>query len=169
MRTIAVALAGMVIAAPALADVTVNDGDTLTVDGVTYRLWGIDAPEYSQVCADGFPAGAVASDVLRNLIYGKTIMCEPRPTERDRRTSVCRADGLDLSAMMVRAGWAWALVHYSSDYARQESEARAAKLGVHGHACQKPWDWRRKQGMEPSDFPQDASRWNLMGHEQRDD
>jgi endonuclease YncB( thermonuclease family) len=31
---------------PAFAEsVRVVDGDTLKIDGVTYRLWGIDAPE----------------------------------------------------------------------------------------------------------------------------
>jgi endonuclease YncB( thermonuclease family) len=41
-------------ALPAFAEsVRVVDGDTLKVDGVTYRLWGIDAPESHQPCADG--------------------------------------------------------------------------------------------------------------------
>jgi endonuclease YncB( thermonuclease family) len=31
-------------------------GDTIKVDGATYRLWGIDAPELHQSCPDGFPA-----------------------------------------------------------------------------------------------------------------
>ena len=29
---------------------TITDGDTLKQGGVTYRLWGIDAPEAKQVC-----------------------------------------------------------------------------------------------------------------------
>ena len=36
---------------------TITDGDTLKQGGVTYRLWGIDAPESKQVCPDGWPAG----------------------------------------------------------------------------------------------------------------
>jgi endonuclease YncB( thermonuclease family) len=39
----------------------VIDGDTLRVDGVTYRLWGIDAPEEHQSCADGWPAEQAAT------------------------------------------------------------------------------------------------------------
>jgi len=159
----AAVLASLALAAPALADVIVVDGDTLKVDGATYRLWGIDAPEQSQICADGLPAGALASDVLRNLVAGKNIACEPRSTDRyGRMIGVCRADGLDLGAMMVRAGWAWAFVRYSSDYARQEAEARAARVGVHDHSCQKAWDWRRRERGEPSDLPKESSRWKLQ-------
>ena len=39
----------------------VVDGDTLKVDGVTYRLWGIDAPKSGQPCADGWPQSVRAS------------------------------------------------------------------------------------------------------------
>ena len=35
------------------------DGDTLKIDGVTYRPWGIDAPEAAPPCADGWPAGSL--------------------------------------------------------------------------------------------------------------
>jgi hypothetical protein len=36
---------------------TVVDGDTIKLDGTRWRLWGIDAPETHQSCADGWPAG----------------------------------------------------------------------------------------------------------------
>jgi len=163
MRIVAVVLASLTLAATALADVIVVDGDTLKIDGVTYGLYGVDAPEYAQVCADGLPAGVMASDVLRNLIAGKAVICDARATDRyGRMIGVCRANGLDLGALMVRSGWAWAFIRYSSEYARQEAEARAVKAGVHDHNCQKPWDWRRRQGTgDPSDFPKDSSRWKL--------
>lgn len=159
MRAVMAVVASFALVMPALADVTVIDGDSIQVDGMTYRLGGIDAPEYRQSCADGFPAGVMASDVLRNLVDGKTVTCEPLSTDRFGQTAVCRADGLDLGAMMVRSGWAWAFTPNSSDYVQHEAEARAAKVGVHDHNCQKPWEWRRKQGTgEPSEFPQDTSR-----------
>jgi endonuclease YncB( thermonuclease family) len=51
---LSVLVAALTLAAlPAFAQsVRAVDGDTLRVDGVTYRLWGIDAPEAHQSCAD---------------------------------------------------------------------------------------------------------------------
>jgi endonuclease YncB( thermonuclease family) len=52
MRLSALATVVALAASPALADsIRVVDGDTLKVDGVTYGLWGIDAPESAQPCA----------------------------------------------------------------------------------------------------------------------
>jgi len=42
-------------AADELVLFTVDDGQVIV--GVTDRLWGIDAPEIAQTCADGWPAG----------------------------------------------------------------------------------------------------------------
>lgn len=133
-------------ASPALADATVVDGDTIRVGGTTYRLHGIDAAETRQSCADGWPAGVEAGRALAALVAGKTVACEPRTMDRYGRTvAVCRADGVDLSAAMVRAGHALAFVRYSADYLPQEGEARSARVGVHAHDCAAPWDWRAQQ------------------------
>lgn len=47
------ALALILAASPALTGLTVTDGDTIRVDGITYRLHGIDAMESRQLCGDG--------------------------------------------------------------------------------------------------------------------
>jgi hypothetical protein len=62
--------------------VRVVDGDTLRVDGVTYRLWGIDAPEAGHLCADGWPAGQTATEHLRALIRNRQVSCEARTLDR---------------------------------------------------------------------------------------
>lgn len=130
-------------ASHSLADATVVDGDTIKLDGTTYRLHGIDAAEARQSCADGWPAGVTAAATLRDLVRGRTVACEPKTTDRYGRTvAVCRADGADLGAAMVRTGQALAFVRYSADYLPQEAEARAARAGVHAHDCQTPWNWR---------------------------
>ena len=54
-------LGNSVWVSPIFAQV-ITDGDTLEQGGVTYRLWGIDAPEAKQVCPDGWPAGSLAGD-----------------------------------------------------------------------------------------------------------
>lgn len=140
------ALAGLLIAAAPAAGQTIIDGDTLKLNGATYRLWGMDAPETQQLCADGWPAGRAALSFLRDLTRDKTIICVAKTTDRYGRTvAICRADGVDLSASMVAAGMALAFVRYSSDYVQEETAARAARLGVHAHDCAPAWDWRAGQ------------------------
>jgi endonuclease YncB( thermonuclease family) len=130
----------------ALAEQTVTDGDTIKLNGTTYRLWGIDAPEAKQTCADGWPAGAEAKHALEQLMADKAIACEARGHDRYRRTiGLCRADGEDLQAAMVRSGMAWAFTRYSSDYVLEEKAAIGERLGVHAHDCEKAWDWRAER------------------------
>ena len=129
----------------ASAQTVVVDGDTIRIGTTAYRLWGIDAPEQQQSCA-GWPAGGEATRTLAALMRDKAVSCEPRTQDRYGRTvAVCRADGMDLGAAMVSAGMAWAFVRYSRDYVSGEDSARAAGLGVHGHACMPAWEWRAAQ------------------------
>jgi endonuclease YncB( thermonuclease family) len=134
-----------VLWAPAAAQVT--DGDSLKQGGKTYRLWGIDAPELAQTCADGWPAGKLAATKGRG----------PSPDKRStgrlsvpaqpygRIVAICRASGEDLGAIMVREGFAWAFTRYSVDYVDQQEEARRANRGVHAHDCVPAWEWRAQQ------------------------
>ncbi len=123
-----------------------TDGDTIKLAGTTYRLWGIDAAETRQDCADGWPAGRIATDYLVGLVQGRGVECEPKTKDRYGRTvALCRADGRDLGADMVSAGMAWAFVRYSHDYVVQERDAKTANLGVHAHDCQPAWEWRAER------------------------
>ncbi len=147
MKTIEL-LAAFLLAAVAVpvSAQTITDGDTIKQGGMTYRLWGIDAPETRQDCPDGWPAGRMATTRLLALIQGKTVVCEAKDTDRYGRTvAICRAGGEDLGAIMVREGMAWAFVRYSRDYVDQEAKAKAAGLGVHGHDCVPAWEWRAKR------------------------
>jgi endonuclease YncB( thermonuclease family) len=130
---------------PAAAQAVV-DGDTIKLKGVTWHLWGIDAPENKQLCGT-YPAGAQATGALAKLMRDKTITCEDRGTDRDKRMMIglCRADGDDLSAAMVRLGMAWADVQSSRDYVTLEEKAKAALLGVHAHDCVPAWEWRAQK------------------------
>ena len=126
--------------------VHVTDGDTIKFNGKIYRLWGIDAPESGQLCGDDWPAGRAATTYMRILIAGHTVEYETRGIDRYRRTiGLCKADGVDIQAEMVKAGMAWAFTRYSHDYVVQEGEAQAAMRGIHAHDCLPAWEWRAQQ------------------------
>jgi endonuclease YncB( thermonuclease family) len=125
---------------------TVIDGDTLEVEGVRVRLWGIDAPETRQTCSTAgatYPCGRHATGHLRLLVSDREVRCEPRARDRwGRVVAVCRAGGLDLGAAMVRDGWALAFVRYSRDYMLEEATAYGARRGVWAGTFVAPWHWR---------------------------
>lgn len=124
---------------------TVTDGDSIKLNGTSYRLDAIDAPEIRQTCADGWPAGSESAQHLRSLMAGRRITCEHKSFDRyGRSVALCRADRQDLGAAMVRAGMAWAFVRYSRDYVELEDQARAQGLGVHARACEKAWEHRAR-------------------------
>jgi endonuclease YncB( thermonuclease family) len=101
----------MLVAMPVAAQ-TATDGDTIKLAGVRWRLWGIDAPELHQICADGWLAGLEAKRQLERLMAGAVLVCEDRGRDRyGRSIGLCRAGGRDLGADIVRAGMAWAFNH----------------------------------------------------------
>ena len=136
---------GLLVAGATCAQ-TVTDGDTLRFGKERVRLWGIDAPEIHQRCPDRWLAGIEAARKMRELVKGHEVTCESRGHDRYGRTiGLCRADGVDIQAAMVRAGMAWAFVRYSSDYVREEEQAKADRLGVHAHGCELAWEWRAER------------------------
>ena len=142
---VGLSLLSSLLALPATGQ-TVTDGDTIRFGGKAVRLWGIDAAELHQHCADDWAAGELASQHLADLMRHRTITCEARTTDRyGRVVALCRADGEDLGAAMVSAGMAWAFIRYSRDYVGQEEAAASRELGVHGHECERPWAYRTRQ------------------------
>jgi endonuclease YncB( thermonuclease family) len=139
---VVVALVALVAVATPVAAQTVTTGDTINLNGTTYRLWGIDAPESKRWCGE-YPAGLIATAMLEMLVKGKTVVCEPKTTDGHGRTvALCRADGEDLGRTMVQLGMAWAPVRYSRDYVDQEARARAEDLGIHSQKCAPPREQR---------------------------
>jgi endonuclease YncB( thermonuclease family) len=127
----------------ASATVTVIDGDTLKLGNERIRLQGIDAPESLQRCADGWQAGVAARRGLAELVSAGAPTCEKVTTDRYGRTvAICRVNGKDIGAEMVRSGLAWAYTRYSVRYLWEEGLARLDEVGVHARTCQQPADWR---------------------------
>ena len=143
---------GVVAAAGTLTiRASVVDGDTLELaDGNRVRLWGIDAVEGSQVCRrDGRPwrCGDDATEALRRLIDGRKLACEARDVDRyGRAVAVCRVDGADIGAELVRQGWALDDERYSGGaYADEQEAARAERAGLWAGEFVSPWEWRGQQ------------------------
>ena len=148
MRSLCAHLVGLavLVAPPVCAQsVTIVSGDTISQDGTTYRLWGIEAPDPHQTCMKGWPAGEEAVRVLEELIADRPVSCEPRDKDRSGRTrAICQADGTDLGAAMVRSGFAWAQLGQSKGYVLEETRAAGERKGVHAHRCQTAANWRVK-------------------------
>jgi len=118
------------------------DGDSILLAGEEYRLKGVDAPEFDQICdKDGRPwrCGETARIVLSRELARGPLIC--RSSERDRygrRLATCTVAGMELNGYMVRAG---AAVAYGG-YEREEAEARDAKRGVWSSRFDRPQAWR---------------------------
>ena len=93
---------------PPAGEVRVIDADTVDVDGVRYRLFGIDAPEAEQTCrawGRTWDCGAAATEALMSRAAGMS--CEGSETDRyGRAIGVCSSGGEDLNAWLVANGWA---------------------------------------------------------------
>lgn len=139
----AVLAAGLV--APAAADQTVIDGNTLRYQGKAVHLWGIDAPDRRQRCADGWPAGEVAREYLIGLIDNRKLVCTLKTAETAKPVfAVCSVDGQDLAKSMVAEGMAWSYPAQSEDYVVADSNAMFLLMGIHAHPCMKAWEWRAR-------------------------
>src|ERR1700720_3556027 len=78
----------------------VKDAGTLQLADVTYRLDGIDAPDFDQICiddhADPWACGVEARDQLSSLIGGHEVRCEDLgvgTTYRKRHIGICTVEG----------------------------------------------------------------------------
>jgi endonuclease YncB( thermonuclease family) len=121
------------------ADATVRDGDTIQLAGVTYRLDGIDAPEFDQICIDDhaepWTCGVEARDQLANLIGRRGVRCEdlgPDKTYGKWHVGICTVDGeaVSLNQLLVRQGFA--LNSESSGKARFTEDEAGAKSNLRG-------------------------------------
>ena len=125
--------------------VRIIDGDSIAFGDLNVRLASIDAPERAQSCSDAkgepFGCGRSATDYLRFLIGNGEVTCRGRGRDRyGRMIGACRANGIDLSAEMVRRGWA---VAYLGDLGSMEAEARSLGVGLWAGEFVAPSEWRR--------------------------
>jgi endonuclease YncB( thermonuclease family) len=98
----------------------VVDGDTVQIGSTKVRFVGIDAPETDQVCLDSlgrrWARGITARDESIRYSAGRPWECDLTGTDSYRRSlGKCFVEGEDVSAWMVRSGWALSFVRYSHE------------------------------------------------------
>jgi endonuclease YncB( thermonuclease family) len=128
----------------------VADSDVLEMPDGPVRLAGLDAPDLGQLCVSGFgrvfDCHRAAVLFLEAATRGNRVSCEVLGRDpTGMRVGRCAVRGLDLNAMMVRAGWAFAFRSLGHDYSIQESRAQAARSGVWSGRAEAPWIWRSRQ------------------------
>ena len=128
----------------------VSDGDSLRSGNLRIRLFGIDAPELKQQCADQngvlWGCGVAAQRQLNDLIdTKKNLQCNLRDVDRYGRLIMqCFNGAIDIGAAMVRSGHALAYRHFSDLYIAEEEQAKTALKGIWRGTFSPPWEWRRQ-------------------------
>ncbi len=90
------------LSADLIGQASIIDGDTLEIHGTRIRLWGIDAPESSQLCRNDeslqYRCGAKAANELDAFIARRPVDCSPVNLDQYRRTVArCSIDGVDVA------------------------------------------------------------------------
>jgi endonuclease YncB( thermonuclease family) len=153
------ALAVLVSASPArAASAIVRDGDTIRLGDTTFRLDGIDAPEFDQICiddhADPWTCGIDARDQLIKLIDTRAVHCDdlgPDKTFKKRHLGVCTVEGetASLNQALVRAGFAVSFEPSAKVHLKEDADAaKAGGRGIWKGCFVAPQDFRagRKDG-----------------------
>lgn len=144
---------------------SVIDGDTLEIHGTRVRLWGIDAPEISQLCRgeDSLPyrCGAKAANELDAFVARRPVSCEPVSSDVYGRTVArCSVGGADMAEWLVDSGLAFDWPKYSKrKYDKAQRAAHTLGRGVWAGSSVAPWSYRGciNQGGRPRECSDDAN------------
>ena len=134
------------------------DGDTLRLNNIKIRLYGIDAPEINQKCYKQIFAfnffsynkkyycGKKTSKELQIFLKNSKIVCQIKGQDRyKRKIAICFKNSIDINAWLVKEGLAVAYKKYSRRYSNFEKQARDQKKGIWNGQFDMPWDWRKKK------------------------
>lgn len=92
----------------------VIDGDTIVVEGIHVRVWGIDAEEWYEL------NGPAAKDAMIMLTGDAEIICKLNGKRSYQRyVGTCFNEGRDLAEEIVDLGYALDCAHYSGGKYRQ--------------------------------------------------
>ena len=133
------------------------DGDTIKINSKKIRLYGIDAPEFNQLCKKpyltififtfnkDYRCGKISTEKLKKKINDKLIKCKILDIDRYKRLiGECYKRNLNLNSWLVSNGYAVAYKKYSKKYISDEINAKNKKIGIWQGKFEMPWDYRKK-------------------------
>ncbi|WP_082649972.1 thermonuclease family protein [Bradyrhizobium lablabi] len=108
MRVALAALATLAVLTPAMAGVTVIDGDTVDIDNVRIRIISIDTPEtFRSRCENEYQLGVAAKNRLIELLKSGEVSYTPNGVDRFGRTlATVYAGTVDVGAVLLKEGYA---------------------------------------------------------------
>ena len=125
-------------------------GDTLRLNGVVYRLAGIEAPDRRQDCIKPgnrrWRCGESALSALERVARAKPLSCTPGGSAdtAGRVPATCKFDGRDIAADLVRDGHVFAISSLFGGYSSEENDARQRKAGIWNGESERPAAYRAK-------------------------
>ncbi|MET4487656.1 thermonuclease family protein [Bradyrhizobium sp. LA7.1] len=163
------------LATPARADdivgqASVVDGDTIEIHGTRIRLWGIDAPESTQLCrsedSNLYQCGRAAATALAGLLWAikRPVSCSSVAQDQYGRTVATCSLGTpgrpDIGQWLVVNGHAldWPL-YSKGKYADAQRGAEKGERGIWSGSFVEPWRYRAcvKVGGRPAACSDDAN------------
>jgi endonuclease YncB( thermonuclease family) len=144
---------------------SIIDGDTLEIHGTRIRLWGIEAPESSQLCRGEdslqYRCGTKAANELDAFIARRPVSCILISLDQYGRTvASCSVGGTDLGQWLVGNGLALDWPHYSrGKHDATQRDAEHARRGMWSGSYVEPWLYRAciRAGGRPADCSDDAN------------
>ncbi|WP_018459715.1 thermonuclease family protein [Bradyrhizobium sp. WSM4349] len=131
---------------------SVIDGDTIEIHGQRIRLWGIDAPESTQLCRNDdsnlYQCGRTAATALAGLFWAikRPVTCSPVDRDQYGRTvATCSlgTPGPDIGHWLVANGHALDWPKYSKGkYEDAQRGAEKASRGMWAGSFVEPWRYR---------------------------
>ena len=123
---------------------------TFVMNGITLKLYAIDAPDLSQTCltkrSETYKCGKQAKKKLEKLLLNKNISCQLLfPFATSKYYTVCEIQGYDVGATMVSVGWAVADRKVSDVYIPYENQARQQDAGLWSGKFVAPWEYRQNK------------------------
>lgn len=129
----------------------VLDGDSIRVAKKEIRLFGVDAPEYSQTCLNNkneeYPCGKNSRDFLIGLIGGKKVECLYAQKDKYQRyLSKCFINNISVNEQLVKNGMAiiYNFTESDEEMDKLENHAKTNKIGIWQGAFEMPKDYRKK-------------------------